>query len=97
MRTDVGGTEGTSQAKTKRIREVTTRFLNTFEAKIGPDENNLKTVPFDEEAFQTVFTGDKTVEFQGDYDTDGFVVVKQDKPLPMTVLAIMPLLQTFDR
>lgn len=99
MRMDSGGVEGTSQAKTKRIREVTTRFLNTVGAKIGPDVNNLKFVNFGQTttAKTDLFTGDKTVEFHGDYETDGFIVVKQDQPLPMTILAIMPLLQTFDR
>lgn len=99
MRVDSGGVEGTSQAKTKRIREVTTRFLDTVGAKIGPTESNLKSIDFGQSTTvkTPLFTGDKTIEFHGDYETDGFVVIKQDEPLPMTVLAIMPLLQTFDR
>lgn len=99
MRIDSGGVEGTSQAKTKRIREVTTRFLDTVGAKIGPTESNLKSIDFGQSTTvkTPLFTGDKTIEFHGDYETDGFVVIKQDEPLPMTVLAIMPLLQTFDR
>jgi len=44
-----------------------------------------------------LFTGDKTIEFDGDFDRDGFVVVQQDQPLPITVVAIYPRLQTFDR
>jgi hypothetical protein len=44
-----------------------------------------------------MFTGDKDIEFDGDYDTDGFIVVEQSQPLPMTLLAIYPRLQTFDR
>ena len=43
-----------------------------------------------------LFTGDKDVEFDGGYDTDGFVVVLQDQALPLTVLAIYPRLITFD-
>jgi hypothetical protein len=103
MRMDTGGVEGTSQAKTKRIREVSVRFLDTLDAKVGPSESNLKTVTFDKPEYDPIggmlplFSGDKTVEFHGDYETDGFVVVRQDEPLPMTILAIMPLLQTFDR
>mgnify|MGYP005995439581 CR=1 FL=1 len=103
MRMDTGGVEGTSQAKTKRIREVSVRFLDTLDAKVGPSESDLKTVVFDKPEYNPVggilplFSGDKTVEFHGDYETDGFVVVRQDEPLPMTILAIMPLLQTFDR
>jgi len=44
-----------------------------------------------------MFTGDKDVEFPSGYETDGFVVVVQDQPLPLTILAIFPRLQTFDR
>jgi hypothetical protein len=44
-----------------------------------------------------LYTGDKFIEFAGGYDNDGFVVVKQDQPLPLTILSIYPRLQTFDR
>lgn len=102
MRIDAGGTEGTSQGKTKRIRGVTARFLETSGAQIGPDTSNLKPIVFAEAGASAttaipLYTGDKYIEFSGNYETDGFIVVKQDDPLPMTVLALMPLLQTFDR
>ena len=102
MRIDAGGTEGTSQGKTKRIRGVTARFLETSGAQIGPDTSNLKPIAFAEPGASVttaipLYTGDKYIEFSGNYETDGFIVVKQDDPLPMTVLALMPLLQTFDR
>jgi len=102
MRIDAGGTEGTSQGKTKRIRGVTARFLETSGAQIGPDTSNLKPIAFAEPGASAttaipLYNGDKYIEFSGNYETDGFIVVKQDDPLPMTVLALMPLLQTFDR
>ena len=102
MRIDAGGTEGTSQGKTKRIRGVTARFLEASGAQIGPDTSNLKPIVFAEPGASAttaipLYTGDKYIEFSGNYETDGFIVVKQDDPLPMTVLALMPLLQTFDR
>jgi hypothetical protein len=102
MRTDAGGVEGTAQAKNKRISDIDIRVLNSVGAKIGPSESNLDTIPF-----RTVhmamgnpvplYTGDKFIEFAGGYDNDGFVVVKQDQPLPLTILSIYPRLQTFDR
>lgn len=102
MRIDAGGTEGTSQGKTKRVRGVTARFYRAVGAKIGPDVDNLKDIPFRKTgmAMDTaipLYTGDKSIEFSGNYDTDGFVVIQQSDPLPMTVLALMPLVQTFDR
>jgi hypothetical protein len=42
------------------------------------------------------FTGDKAVEFRGNYDTDGFIFVRQTQPLPLTVLSLYPELQTND-
>jgi hypothetical protein len=44
-----------------------------------------------------LFTGDKEIEFRGGFDTDGFVVVRQDQPLPLTIIGIFPRLITFDQ
>lgn len=102
MRTDAGGTEGTAQAKNKRISDIDIRVLNSVGAKIGPSETELDIIPF-RTVHMTMdnpvplYTGDKFIEFPGGYDNDGFVVVKQDQPLPLTILSIFPRLQTFDR
>ena len=100
MRIDEGGGI-TDQTKTKRIYDVTVRFFETVGAKVGPNENTLDIIPFrDSSAAMTapvpLFTGDKSTEFPSDYGTDGFVVVKQDQPLPMTVLAIYARLELYD-
>ena len=102
MRPDAGGTEGTSQAKNKRISDIDVRVLNSVGAKIGPSETNLDTIFFRKASMAMdtavpLYTGDKFIEFAGGYDNDGFVVVKQDQPLPLTILSIYPRLQTFDR
>ncbi len=39
---------------------------------------------------------DKEIEFRDDYNSDGFIFVKQDQPLPCTVLAIYPTVVTSD-
>ena len=43
-----------------------------------------------------MFTGDKQIEFDGDYDSDGFITVVQDQALPMTLLALYPELTVFE-
>jgi hypothetical protein len=91
----------TDQTKTKRIYDVTVRFFETVGAKVGPNEDTLDIIPFrDSSAAMTapvpLFTGDKSTEFPSDYGTDGFVVVKQDQPLPMTILAIYARLELYD-
>ena len=102
MRIEAGGTEGTAQAKNKRISDIDIRVLNSVGAKIGPSETDLDIIPFRDSAMSMdnpvpLYTGDKFIEFPSGYNNDGFVVVKQDQPLPLTILSIYPRLQTFDR
>ncbi|MBG17191.1 MAG: hypothetical protein CMB77_02395 [Euryarchaeota archaeon] len=102
MRLDVGGEEGTSQGKIKRIHDVTLRLFRSIGSKIGSSETLIDLIPFRSSADEMdealdLFTGDKEVEFRGGYDNDGFIVVLQDDSMPITVLAIYPRLQTFDQ
>jgi hypothetical protein len=101
MRIDAGAQNGTSQAKTKRIYEVTARLYESVGVEIGPDLNNMERVPFRKSSDPMdqgipPFTGDKEVEFRGNYDTDGFMIVRQAQPLPLTVLSLYPRLVTND-
>jgi hypothetical protein len=43
-----------------------------------------------------LFTGDKQIEFNADYETDGFIYIQQQQPLPMTITAMYPQLNTYD-
>jgi hypothetical protein len=101
MRLDVGSQDGTSQGKTKRIFDVTLRFYETVGAKVGPDLNNLEEIPFRSSAASMdvavpLFTGDKKIEFRGNFETDGYLFVVQDQALPMTLLSLYPRLITND-
>ena len=101
MRIDAGSQDGTSQAKTKRIYEVSIRLYESIGVEVGPDLNNMEEIPFRSSANNMdeaipVFTGDKSVEFRGNYETDGYIFVRQTQPLPLTVLSIYPRLVTND-
>jgi hypothetical protein len=101
MRLDVGSQDGTSQGKTKRIFDVTLRFYETVGAKVGPDTSNLEEIPFRSSAASMdvavpLFTGDKKIEFRGNFETDGYLFVVQDQALPMTLLSLYPRLITND-
>jgi len=101
MRIDAGSQNGTSQSKTKRIYEITARLYESIGVEIGPDLDNMERIPFRSSANNmnsgvSVFTGDKDVEFRGNYETDGFIVVRQTQPLPLTILSLYPKLQTND-
>jgi hypothetical protein len=102
MRIEAGARDGTAQGKTKRINKMVIRFLATVGAIAGPDDNTLDRIQFrsgSDPMDQPVplFTGDKLMEWPSGYDFDGYIVVKQDQPLPMTVVALMAQLTTQDR
>ena len=101
MRLDAGSQNGTSQAKTKRIYEITIRLYESVGVEVGESLSNMERIPFRTSSDPMdegipVFTGDKTVEFRGNYDTDGFIFVRQTQPLPLTILSLYPDLQTND-
>ena len=101
MRIDAGSQNGTSQGKTKRIYEITLRLFETVGVEVGPDLNHMERIPFRSSANPmnegiAPFTGDKEVEFRGNYDTDGFIFVRQTQPLPLTILSLYPRLVTND-
>ena len=101
MRIDAGSQNGTSQAKTKRIYNITVRLYESIGVEVGPNLDNMESIPFRSSANPMdqsipVFTGDKEVEFRGNYETDGHIFVRQTQPLPLTVLSLYPELITND-
>jgi hypothetical protein len=101
MRLDAGSQNGTSQGKTKRIYEITIRLYESIGVEVGESLDNMERIPFRTSSDPMdegipVFTGDKAVEFRGNYDTDGFIFVRQTQPLPLTILSLYPDLQTND-
>lgn len=101
MRIDAGAQNGTSQAKTKRIYNITVRLYESVGVEVGPDLNNMEAIPFRSSAAAMdkaipVYTGDKDIEFRGNYESDGFIFVRQTQPLPLTILSLYPDLTTND-
>lgn len=102
MRFEAGAADGTAQGKIKRIPDVTVRFYDTVGALAGPDEDHLDRIEFRTGSTlmgstPAVFTGDKRITWPSGFETEGRVYVKQDQPLPMTVVAIMPQVLTQDK
>ena len=98
MRLDEGYTE-TTQTKTKRIYDLSVRFQDTVGAKVGPDAANLTAIDFRASGSPMdlpipLFTGDKQIEFDTGYGTEGLVYIQQPQALPMTILGIYPRLET---
>lgn len=93
VRPEAGSQIGTSQGAIKRIHQVFVRFYKTLSAKVGKDLSNLETVQFRTGSTPMakspeLFTGDKAIYLDSDYDRDGYMVIVQDKALPMTVVSV---------
>lgn len=92
---------GSSQGKRRKIHQVLVRFYKTLGANVGSKEGTLDTIPFRKATDKMgvavpLFTGDKIVPFPGGWDRHGYIRITQEQPLPLTVLAIEPLISTND-
>lgn len=101
LRLESGSVDGTSQGKPKRIHDITVRFHETVGAEVGTNASNADRIYFRDSSMAMdeavpLFTGDKEIEFPGGYDDDARIFVRQTQPLPLTVLALYPRMNTFD-
>jgi hypothetical protein len=93
---------GTSQGKKKRIAEVLLRFYRSLGGTYGRDESNQDIIlsrsgsdPMD--SSPPLETGDRILKFNGEHETQGRVTVIANQPIPFTLLAIAPRLETQKR
>ena len=95
MRLDVDDTVGNTQGTVKNIRGVTLRLLDTLGLQVTDlNGKTYRKVIFrnTEDAMGSappLFTGDKYHEIDSDYDDDATIVLKQDQPLPWTLLGLV--------
>lgn len=102
LRIEAGSVDGTSQGKPKRIHAITIRLHETVGAEVGNSAGELDRIYFRDSSMPMdkavpLFTGDKDIEFPGGFDEDDRIYVRQNQPLPLTVLALFPRLNTFDK
>lgn len=91
----------TWQGKQKKVDQVIARIHRTIGGKIGPDEDHLQPIKYLRMGAgaqkygepPVPFTGDKTVDFTGTIEPDGSVVIVQDEPFPLTVLALITTIE----
>lgn len=101
MRIEGGSADGTSQGKIKRICGLVLRFLDSLGGKVGVyngrmDNISVRTPSTPMGTAEPIRSGDERVDFPGTYDREQLFEIRQDQPLPMTVVAIMPQLKTND-
>tara|TARA_R100000951_G_scaffold58055_1_gene48746 strand:+ start:538 stop:2547 length:2010 start_codon:yes stop_codon:yes gene_type:complete len=101
LRLESGSQDGTSQGKPKRIHDITVRFHETVGAEVGSNSESADRIFFRDSSMNMdeavpLFTGDKEIEFEGGFVEGDRIYVRQSQPLPMTVLALYPRMNTFD-
>jgi len=101
LRLESGSQDGTSQGKPKRIHDITVRFHETVGAEVGSNSEIADRIFFRDSSMNMdeavpLFTGDKEIEFEGGFVDGDRIYVRQSQPLPMTVLALYPRMNTFD-
>lgn len=99
LKVEAGAAAGTAVGKLKRIHGIALVLLHSLGLRIGPSIDRLEEVPLREvkDAMDTavpLFTGERYVSFDGDYQRDARVFVSGDAPLPLTLLAAAPELKT---
>lgn len=102
LKLEGGAVIGTALTQTKRVGEIGLVLHNTLGLRIGPDSSRLNQIPFRTvgdamDAPIPLFTGERTVQdFSGDWGSDPRIMIVSESPLPMTVLAIVPKIETND-
>jgi len=90
-----GNPAGTALGRIKRIFNIVFALLNTQTIKYGNDSTDLVTEDFRNssdpmDAASPLFTGEKDVDFHGDWGSDSRIYIESDDPVPFTLLAIAP-------
>jgi hypothetical protein len=99
LKMEAGAAAGTAMGKVKRIHGITIVVLDSMVAKIGPESTSLEEFDFREvsdpmDVAAPLFTGERFIEFDDDYDRDTRIVIEGDAPAPFTLLALAPEMKT---
>lgn len=100
---EAGSQIGTAQGKLKKIYQVALKVYKTLGIQIGQNEDSLDQVGFRDPATlmgtpESLYTGIvPNINFRGDIDYTGQIMIKQSLPLPMSILSIIPFIETHDK
>jgi hypothetical protein len=99
MPIEAGVGEGSAQGRKKRVDRITLRLIDSVGCMVGPALDDLYLAKFRQtnaemgEVTQPQ-DGDIEIPFPGEYETFGDVYVVGNEPLPLTVVAVMPRMET---
>lgn len=95
MRLDIPAADGTTQSRPKSTGEVSIRVIETIGGKIGPSFDRMDrlrgtNVQAPVGTAPALVTGDIDHIMPVQTDTNGYICIEQDQPLPFTLAALMP-------
>ncbi len=101
MSIEAGSKIGSSQGSISRITEVSIRFYDTIGGEVGYDDNETDIVAFRNasdvmDSSPSLYSGFKILKFPAGFNRTYKVYLKQDQPLPMTILNIVFKAQVSD-
>ena len=87
------GDIGSSQGSTKRISKIIARFWNSLGLQVGQSLDKLDDIVFRSsldrmDISPPLYTGDKNILLNMDYNSEAGFYLRQDKPFPCNVLFI---------
>jgi hypothetical protein len=96
LRVEAGAHGGTAQGQTGRVSEIVARLQNSIGGTYGRDNQaTLDPIPYREDAGVSIteavplFSGDKVLPFEGEWDRDRYIVIEHEDPLPFTLTALV--------
>ncbi len=102
LKISFGGQGGTIQGVNKRINWLNLRLDQSRGGTVGPNEDNLYAIPYSDSSIvypnpPATFSEDVPIDYDGDFETQGQVVIVQDQPLPLCLLGLCYGLDVYDR
>lgn len=90
---------GTIQGKRKKITALTVRMDKTRGLAAGPTFGELYEIKLGVEGYdipQALVTGDQRIVLSPSYNIEGRIAIRQEYPLPASVLAVIPEIELGD-
>lgn len=96
LRLEAGAQGGTAQGQIGRVFELSARLDRSVGGRFGTDTaETLDPIDYRSEVTVPVteplelFSGDIVLPFDGEWDTDRYIVIEHDDPLPFTLTALV--------
>ena len=93
MRIEAGSALGTAQAKLKRIGQVFMRLYESLALKAGNEDTqdsfDLRLKSDTTENTIPVFSGDQQILQPSSWDRNGYIIITQAGPYPLTIIAVI--------